>query len=74
MKFQIKDFVDMQTIEFEHLHHVGDYVMITQSAGSMYFQHTMRPEQARFLASALLIAAEEAEQSAAKAKALEAQP
>ena len=62
MKFQIKDFCDLHAIEVEPLGS-GDekLVLLIQRGASMYFQHTMRPEQARFLASALQMAADEAE-------------
>lgn len=75
MKFQIKDFTDRDPIEVEPLFHDGKkYVLITQRGGSMSFQHSMRPDQAAFLASALQMAAEEVEQMAVKANTLEAQP
>ena len=75
MKFQIKDFVDLHAIEVEPMEHKGDkFVLITQRAGGMNFQHTMRPDQAMFLASALHMAAEEAEKLATSANTLEAQP
>lgn len=62
MKFQIKDFVDLHAIEVE-AHESGEdrLVLVMQKSGSMYFQHAMRIEQARFLASALQMAADEAE-------------
>ena len=74
MKFQIKEFCDLHAIEVEPMEHKGDkFVLITQRAGSMAFQHTMRPDQAVFLASALHMAAEEAEKLATSANAVEAQ-
>ena len=33
---------------------IGSLVMLTQRAGSNYFQFSMRPAQARFLAKALM--------------------
>lgn len=75
MKFQIKNFVDMHAIEVEPMHHNGKkLVLITQRQGSMHFQHTMRPDQAMFLATALQLAAEEVHKLAASDNTLEAQP
>jgi len=62
MKFQIKDFCDVHCVEVEPWHNKGDkLVLITQRAGSLSFQHTMRPDQARYMAAALQMAAEQAE-------------
>lgn len=75
MKFLIKDFVDMHAIEVEPMHHDGDrLVLITQRSAGMTFQHTMRIDQAMFLASALHLAIEEAEKMATNTNTLEAQP
>ena len=62
MKFIIKDFVDMHSVEIEPMRSTGDsLVTIVQHAGSMHFQHTIRPDQARYMAAALQMAADEAE-------------
>ena len=62
MKFQIKDFVDGNPVEVEALDYKGSgLVLITQRAGAMSFQHAMRAEQARFMAAAIAMAADEAE-------------
>ena len=62
MKFQIKDFVDLHQIEIEgHINRNEPLVLLTQRGGSMSFQHSMRPEQARFMAGALVMAAEQIE-------------
>lgn len=62
MKFQIKDFVGLHHLDIETYKHTTNvYVLITQRAGAMSFQHTMRPEQARFMAAALTMAADEAD-------------
>jgi len=65
MKFQIKDFCDIHCVEVEAHQHKGDkLVLITQAAGGLRFQHTMRPDQARFMAASLAMAAEQAEKLA----------
>lgn len=62
MKFQIKDFCDLHCVEVEAWQNKADkLVLITQRSGSLSFQHTMRPDQARFMAGALVMAAEQAE-------------
>lgn len=62
MKFQIKDFVDMHAIDVEALQfNSQQLVVIAQSGGSMRFQHTMTTDQARYMAAALQMAAEQAE-------------
>ena len=63
MKFQIKDFVDLHTINVHPMKHdESGLVLITQHIGSMGFHHAIRPEQARYMAAALLMSADEAEQ------------
>lgn len=63
----IDDFVEVNTIEVRgsafkaHSGHFFPLVTIVQSAAGMRFQHSMRPEQARELASVLLYHADEAE-------------
>lgn len=74
MKFQIKDFCDVHHVEVEAHESKGDQlVLVMQQSGGMYFQHSMRPEQARFMAAALMMAAEEAEKLGTSANTLEAQ-
>ena len=65
MKFQIKDFCDIHCVEVEaHQHKDDRLVLLTQRGGSMSFQHSMRPDQARFMAASLAMAAEQAEKLA----------
>jgi hypothetical protein len=62
VKFLIKNFVETDPIEVSALENSGEaFVLICQRAGAMSFQHNMRPDQARFLAGALVMAAEQAE-------------
>lgn len=73
MKFQIKDFCDVHHVEVEAHESKGDQlVLVMQQSGGMYFQHSMRPDQARFMAAALVIAADEAEKLQATTKTVEA--
>lgn len=60
MKTEINNFCDSCPVDISVLEvpNCGKFVLIRQGAGSMCFQHTMRPEQAREMAEALLAAAE----------------
>jgi hypothetical protein len=71
MKFNIKNFTDADVLGVEGTAQkfIGDtqktpLVSISQDGGSMRLYHSMRPDQARFMASALQLAADQAEQAA----------
>lgn len=67
MKFIIKDFVDAHPMEIIDTVNKGrPLVVLVQFSGSMHFQHAMRPEQARYMAAALQMAAEEVENATNK--------
>jgi hypothetical protein len=59
---KVTDFTSCAPLEISTLN-LGDqrecYVCIVQRAGSVHFQHTMRPSQARKLAELLRLAADE---------------
>ena len=62
MNYQINNFCDGHPVTIQTLHtQYGEHVLITQSNGSMAFQHTMTSEQARAMAAALMACATEAE-------------
>ena len=72
MLFKINNFAGASPLEVHPMQTGRDkLVLIVQNAGAMHFQHTMTPEQARYMAAALQMAAEEAE---AMAASTEAQP
>lgn len=64
-KAMIDNFCDAEPINVEGRSHpnsdIGALVTIFQNSGSMSFQHSMRPEQARYMAVALLEAADAAD-------------
>lgn len=60
MKTAINNFCDASPLEISPYTHpeCGPLVSIIQAFGSLSFQHSMRPEQARDMAEALLAAVE----------------
>lgn len=71
MKFHVKNFTESDHVgiegyaqEFEGKHSPTPIVMLSHYAGSLSMHHAMRPDQARFMATALAMAADEAEQKA----------
>lgn len=71
MKTQILNFVWSHPLFVETMVHpnCGPLVLVLQSEGSMSFQHSMLPEQAREMAAALLAAADELDAIPAKVAA-----
>lgn len=63
MKYSINNFVNSAPVEVEFVNHkdCGKLVNVTQFGGAMHFQHSMRPDQARFMAAALQLASDEAD-------------
>lgn len=62
MKYKIKNFTEANDVAVEMLpasDRDGPFVMITQFAGAMSFNFIMRPDQARFMAASLVMAADE---------------
>ena len=64
---EINNFVDGCPIEVSCNHHdtIGPLVTLIQNAGSVRFQHTMTPSQARDMGVALLAMADAIEEVAA---------
>ena len=60
MKTLINNFVGINPVEVQTLKNegLGNLVLITQSNGSLSFQHSMTPEQARAMAAALVATAD----------------
>ena len=63
MKFEINNFAGGSplTIKPAPTGDNGPIVYVLQSIGSMYFQHSITPDQARDMAAALIACAKEAE-------------
>lgn len=62
MKTLIKNFVNDAPIEVENSIYDGlALIRILQSKGSMHFQHSLRPDQAREMAAALIAHADAVE-------------
>jgi hypothetical protein len=63
MKFSIKNFAEGSPVEveFTNTKEFGKLIQVSQLAGAMHFLHSMRPDQARFMAAALQMAADEAD-------------
>lgn len=59
----INNFCDSSPVEVNAGEHstCGQIVSIRQNMGSCHFQHSMRPDQARAMAAALIAGAEEME-------------
>lgn len=71
MKFNIQNFNGTAQISVDHAKpSTGPVVLITSDRIGFSFVHMLTPDQARFMAAGLQIAAEEAEAT----KSLEAQP
>ena len=71
MKFNIQNFNNTAQISIEHAKpSTGPVVLITSGRVGFSFVHMLTPDQARFMAAALQMAAEEAETT----KSMEAQP
>jgi hypothetical protein len=69
MQYQIKNFQEASALSVQgHQHTFPDasnptaLVTVSQSSAGMSFMHTMTPQQARWMASALQMAANDAEQ------------
>lgn len=63
----IPNWLDNHHLELSHCRHdqFGPLVSLIQSSGSLRFQHSMKPEQARAMAAALIEHANAVEQEAA---------
>lgn len=63
MRYAVKDFTESTTVDVSvsDVKNHGKMVHISQFAGGMLFGHSMRPDQARFMAAALGLAADEAD-------------
>ena len=63
MKTLINNFCDGEPIKLVHVIHAeyGPMVHILQSYGALNFQHSLRPDQAREMAAALIAHAEAVE-------------
>lgn len=71
MKFHVKNWTDMDTVGVEPSVYKADdaalgrpLVTVSQMIGSLSFQFSVTPDQARWMATALQLAAEEAEKRA----------
>lgn len=64
MKFNIHNHNNTGTISVEHMPDAEGLVMVTSTSAWFSFTHLMTAEQAQFMAGALLMAAENAEQRA----------